>query len=192
MRAGALLAASARRRLGSVILLAATTAATVAALGTFAAAAFSPSFAAIADYRVYVRRAFEGASVAMALFVVLSGWFLSEHYLAGRRRELSLWLLAGMRRRDALAELSLELAAALGCGLAGGLAAGALLSRFFSLVLGALMKLGSPPELPYALAPIAACAATVLLQYGLAVAKAWSEISHSSISALLRSEREPE
>jgi hypothetical protein len=192
MRAVRILLSSARRRAGNFVLLAASTAAAVAMLGTFAAAASSSSFAGLAGYRVYAKRAFVGSTGAMLLFVALSGWFLSEHYLAKRRHEIALWLLAGMRARLAFGLLAAELAVAIGAGFAGGITIGATLSRLFSLVLGALMRTDEPPSLAFGRVAIAAASGACLLQFALAACRAVVEVSRTSIAALIRSEREPE
>lgn len=192
MRVGTLLLASARRRLPSLALLAATSAASSAVLSTFAAAASSPSFAGLAGFRVYIRRAFEGSSAVMALLALLAGWYYSEHFLGGRRRELALWLLAGARRRTLLGSLAAELGASIAAGLLGGLAAGALLSRLFALALGLLMRSAEVPSLRFGAVPIAAAAGAAFLQYAAALRRASVELSRCSVAELARAERSPE
>lgn len=192
MKAAALLAASARRRLGSVALLATATAATIATIGTFASAAASPSFAGLAAGKVYVRRAFEGSEVTMAVFAALSGWLFSEQYLAKRRREIALWLLSGMRIRVVLAALAIELSSACIAGFVVGIGAGLLFSRLFALILGALMQLTQIPKLIFGPQAIAVCAAACALQFLFAVARAAVDASRASIARLIRSEHEPE
>jgi len=181
-----------RRRAGSILLLAGMTAGIVVVLGTFVAAAASSTFADLAGYRVPVKAAFTGASIAMTLFVALSGWFMSEHYLAGRRRELALLQLAGMRKRHVLCFVSAELGMGVGAGFAAGLAASALLSRFFALVLGALMRTHEAPSLYHGALSVTVIGAACALQLILAVARAGLELSRCTIAWLLRSERDPE
>jgi len=139
-----------------------------------------------------VRRAFIGASGAMILFALVSGWYSCAHYLATRRRELALWLLAGSGRALVLRSLAIELGAAIGAALATGLAAAALLSRFFSLALGALMRGSGLPVLRIGAIPVATCAACALLQYLASLLRASMELSRRSIAFLIRAEREPE
>ncbi len=192
LKVSTLLASSAMRKLDSLAIVAASSSATVAALATFASAAASPSFSGIARQKLYVRRAFEGSTAAMALFVAISGWFLAGHFLSARRREVALRLLAGMRRKQVLAELALELGAAALCGLACGLGAAAFLSRLLALALGALMEQGQIPELRFGTATLVAGAVASTVQLLLAAARAAVETRRSSILDLVRSERRPE
>lgn len=187
-----LLAASSKRRSHASIALAAATAAQTAMLGTFAAAATSPSFVGLSAERIYVRRAFMGSAWVMAFYVVLSGWYLSARYLEGREKEIALWLLAGMRKRGALAILAAELGASLSAGLLCGLAGGATLSRLFELSLGVLMHGGGPPTLRFSEVPIFCAACACLLQFSLALARAAVATDRVSIATLLTAARKPD
>ena len=189
MSASRILAASAGRRMGGWALLSGTTAVSEAMLEVFASAAFSPSFAGLAASRLYVRRAFQGSSGAMALFVALSGWYLASRYLENREREIALWLLAGMRKRRAFAVLAAELSTSIAAGLACGLAAGIALSRLFALILGALMRTGETPTLRHGAGSILCVVAACLLQLSLALGRAGIAISRTSIATLLSSAR---
>ena len=192
MTAFGLLAASAGRRTRDSALLAASTAVSAMAIAVFAAAGGSPAFAGIVETRETVRLLFLSASLVMAFFVALSGWFYAGHYLKRRKRELASLLLLGMRKDAVVLLLSLEFAAAAALALAAGLGLAALFSRFFGLCLGALMKGRTPMSLKFDPASAAAAGLACLAQWTAATARGAWDLSRTSVLGLFKSERETE
>ena len=196
MRAAKLLLSSARRRAGDALLLALSTSLSVMAIAIFVAAASSPRFSNLlfSDGTIAesVRNLFAAAALALVIFVGLSGWFYAEHYLKRRKREIAAWLLLGMEKREALAAVSAELAVAAAFALALGLALAAVFSRFFALLLAALMADRSPVAITIGWSSVLVAAAACWGEWLAASLRAAFDISRSSILHLMRAEAELE
>jgi hypothetical protein len=196
MRAGKLLLSSARRRAGEALLLSLATSLSVMAIAIFVAAASSPRFSSLlfsnGTIAESVRRLFDAAAAALVFSVGLSGWFYAEHYLKRRKRELASWLLLGMEKGEALAAISAELAVAAAFALALGLGLAAVFSRFFALLLAALMADRSPVPISVGWPSLLAGAAACLGEWLAASLRAAFDISRSSILHLMRAEAELE
>lgn len=196
MRAGKLLLSSARRRAGDALLLAIATSLSVMAIAIFVAAASSPRFSSLlfsnGTIAESVRRLFGAAAAVLVLSVGLSGWSYAEHYLKRRKRELASWLLLGMEKGEALAAISAELAAAAAFALALGLALAAVFSRFFALLLAALMADRSPVPISIGWPSLLAGSVACLGEWLAASLRAAFDISRSSILHLMRAEAELE
>jgi len=190
--AASILLRSASRRLGEARALAASSAFSIMALSIFAAAASSPSFRGVLPVVDSARRLLSVSSWAIAFFVALSGWFYAEGYLRRRKRELASWLLLGMRRRKAVMAASAEFAAISLVALASGLGLGALFSRFFALVLAALMSERSPIPMPFGAESVAAAAIACAAQWAVSTARAALIIRRATLTELMKAERAAE
>jgi putative ABC transport system permease protein len=189
MAASAILMRSAARRMSEAVVLAASTAFAVFALAVFAAAAYSPSFKDAASSVQTAYRLLAVSTVAVAFFVALSGWFYAEHYLRRRKRELASWILLGMGKAKAFAAISAEFAASGIVSLAAGLALGALFSRFFAIVLAALMSDRSPVEIAMGWPSVAAASIACAAQWAIASARAAYDLRRASLAELMKAER---
>lgn len=127
--------------------------------------------------------------MAIAFFVALSGWYYAEHYLRRRKRELASWLLLGMSRRSALAAVSAEFAASALAALVGGLALSLLFSRFFALVLAALMRDRSPLPLPFGAAALLCASAACVAQWAVSTLRASFELRRATLAELMKAEK---
>lgn len=185
----AILARSAARRMSEAVVLAASTAFSILAIAVFAAAAYSPSFKGVSSSIQTAYQLLMVSTVSMAFFVALSGWFYAEHYLRRRKRELASWLLLGMGKGRALLAISAEFALSGLASLAVGLGLGALFSRFFAMILAALMSDRSPVEIFIGWPSVAAAAIACAAQWAIASARAAYDIRRASIVDLLKAER---
>lgn len=189
MSARAILFRSASRRVREAAVLALSTAFSVMVIATFAAAAASPRFADVLSAKETARRLLTVSSVAIVFFVALSGWYYAEHYLRRRKRELASWLLLGMSRRSALGAISAEFAASSLAALAGGLALSLIFSRFFALVLAALMRDRSPMPLPFGAASLLCAAAACAAQWAVSTLRASFELKRATLAELMKAEK---
>jgi putative ABC transport system permease protein len=175
--------------MSEAVILALSSAFSVMALSIFMAAASSPRFASLLSSMETARKLLAVSSAAIVLFVAASGWFYAEHYLRRRKRELASWLLLGMGEGRAILAVSAEFAAAALVSLATGLCLGALFSRFFAIVLAALMRDRAPVEMPFGWASVAAASIACAAQWIVASSRAAYDIRRSSLIDLLKADR---
>jgi hypothetical protein len=189
MSARAILFRSAGRRVREAAVLALSTAFSVMAIATFASAAASPRFGDVLSAKESARNLLMASSVAIVFFVALSGWYYAEHYLRRRKRELASWLLLGMSRRSALGAISAEFAASSLVALVGGLGLSLVFSRFFALVLAALMRDHSPLPLPFGAVPILCATAACAAQWAVSTLRASFELRRATLAELMKAEK---
>ncbi len=192
LRSSAILLRSAAKRLGEAKSLILSSAFSVMALSIFSAAASSPRFrSALPDSSAAITM-FIAASAMIAMFVALSGWFYAESYLRKRKRELATWVLLGMRKRTAVLVVSSELGAMALAALGAGLALGLLFSRFFALVLAALMSERVPIPMSFGKLSLYLSAIACAAQWAASSLRVAFFVGRSNLSDLIKAESRAE
>jgi len=192
LSSSAIMLRSAAKRLGEAKTLTLSSAFSVMALSIFSAAASSPRFRDALPYSTSAITMFMAASAMIAMFVALSGWFYAESYLRKRKRELATWILLGMRKKTAVLVVSSEIGAMSLIALAAGLGLGLLFSRFFALVLAALMSERVPIPMSFGKLSLAISAIACAAQWAASSLRVASFVGRSTISDLLKAEAKAE
>ncbi len=192
LSSAAILLRSAAKRLSEAKALAISSAFSVMALSIFSAAASSPHFQEALPNSMTAITLFMVASVMIAIFVALSGWFYAESYLRKRKRELATWMLLGMRKRTAALVVSSELGSMALIALGAGLGLGLLFSRFFALVLAALMSERVPIPMSFGSSSLVISALACAAQWAASSLRAAAFIARSALSDLIKADRRAE
>jgi putative ABC transport system permease protein len=183
MTMAGILYASFRRRAEGFYSLVATLAVNTFVIAIILSIAFSrdpDSLAAKAGIRNFVIVCAFVTAVCSAVFSnLIAIWILD-----GRRRELSTWLLVGMRRRTAFLIIASEflIAFALADVLAIGIAIA--LNRFIALILGFVTYEGRAADMPISMDVIAVAVAVSVAQAAAVSIRIFASVRRSSIAEL--------
>lgn len=182
-----LFVSSFRRRSGDSLLLAGALAVDVFVVALFLSIAFAPESASLAR-RATIRYFFIACALLTAVFSCFFTWFVAGYFIQKRKREISTWILLGMKKRTAFAFSAGELAVAAIAALVVGISTAGVLGRFFSIVLGFLIKAGGRIEIPLSSGAVGYTAALGAVQILAAVSRVALDIRRSTIAELFVSE----